>query len=200
MLKPLTLSLGLAIALGTCSVSMAGLFASSQQSPCASSQCPLPSGQCSLPKKHVFNFHMPTLPKPCVSYEWVLKKKITWSRGMAAATRESSRRRSVHRARSRWVVTPTAVARLYPSTYGSGQGTSIYGSAPAMAPTTGEVAAPAAPMAADEAPPAPEVAPTAPAAPAAPVAPEVPAAPAPPAPAAPTGPQSSLLFSTPSGN
>src|SRR5271170_2434868 len=74
MFKPLTLSLSLAVALGACSVSMAGLFASPQcatpQSPCASSQSCLPSAQSScLPKKH-WNFH---LPKPCFTYEWVLK-------------------------------------------------------------------------------------------------------------------------------
>ena len=49
MLKPLTLSLSLAVALGACSVSMAGLFASPQcspQVPCASPQSCLPSAQC----------------------------------------------------------------------------------------------------------------------------------------------------------
>ena len=85
MFKPLTLSLSLAVALGACSVSMAGHFASSQcASPqggaCASPQSScLPSSQCSLPTKH-WNFH---LPKPCFTYEWVLRKKMVWSCGNA---------------------------------------------------------------------------------------------------------------------
>jgi len=83
MLKPLTLSLSLAVALGMCSVSMAGGYdqncttcglASPQGGPYASAQ------GCAAPCHH-FNFHMPKLhchfPKLChtVSYEWVLKKK-----------------------------------------------------------------------------------------------------------------------------
>ena len=91
MLKPLTFSLSLALALGFCSVSMAGGhddncttcgLASAQGGPYATGQgvagCdPAPCA----PKKHCFSFHMPKinchLPKlvHTCSYEWVLKKK-----------------------------------------------------------------------------------------------------------------------------
>jgi hypothetical protein len=87
MLKPLTLSLSLAVALGLCSVSKAGGYdqncttcglASPQGGPYASGQgCASPCA----PKKHCFCFQMPkihcNLPKLChsVKYEWVLKKK-----------------------------------------------------------------------------------------------------------------------------
>jgi hypothetical protein len=87
MLKTLTLSLSLAVALGMCSVSMAGGYdqncttcglASPQGGPYASGQgCESPCA----PKKHHFSFHMPkihcNLPKltHTCSYEWVLKKK-----------------------------------------------------------------------------------------------------------------------------
>jgi hypothetical protein len=88
MLKPLTLSLSLAVALGICSVSKAGGYdqncttcglASPQGGPYASGQqaCAAPCA----PKRCHFNFHMPklhcNLPKlsHTVSYEWVLKKK-----------------------------------------------------------------------------------------------------------------------------
>jgi hypothetical protein len=91
MLKSLTLSLSLAVALGMCSVSMAGGLdqncttcglASPQGGPYASAQ------NCDTgcaPKKCHFNFHMPkihcNLPKLChtTSYEWVLKKKHCFS-------------------------------------------------------------------------------------------------------------------------
>ncbi len=90
MLKPLTLSLSLAVALGFCSVSKAGGvdencttcgLASPQGGPYASGQgCESPCA----PKKHCFNFHLPKfnchLPKltHTCSYEWVLKKKHNW--------------------------------------------------------------------------------------------------------------------------
>jgi len=94
MMKPLTLSLSLAVALGMCSVSKAGGhdencttcgLASPQGGPYATGQgivtgcepaCP--------PKKHCFSFHLPkihcNLPKlhHTCSYEWVLKKKHNW--------------------------------------------------------------------------------------------------------------------------
>src|ERR1700756_2881589 len=99
MLKPLTLSLSLALALGACSVSMAGLFGhdsgcstcglaspqgvvtpSAQYAPVASAQCDTgcttgcaPAKSCGL--KNMFS----GLHKPKVySYEWVLKKKRVW--------------------------------------------------------------------------------------------------------------------------
>ena len=102
MLKPLTLSLSLAIALGACSVSMAGgLFhgnsgcstcglASPQgvvsaQAPVASSQCDTCAPTCA-PKKHCNPFaglhgclSKLCTPKPkCYTYTWVLKKKRVW--------------------------------------------------------------------------------------------------------------------------
>jgi hypothetical protein len=89
MLKPLTLSLSLAVALGLCSVSKAGGYdqncttcglASPQGGPYASGQgCENPCAP-----KHHFNFHLPKihchLPKihHTCSYEWVLKKKHSW--------------------------------------------------------------------------------------------------------------------------
>ena len=96
MLKPLTFSLSLALALGFCSVSMAGGhddncttcgLASAQGGPYATGQggvagCdPAPCA----PKKHCFSFHMPkihcNLPKlvHTCKYEWVLKKKHCFS-------------------------------------------------------------------------------------------------------------------------
>jgi hypothetical protein len=90
MLKPLTFSLGLALALGLCSVSKAGghddncttcglaspqggVYATGQGAGCDPAPC--------APKKHCFSFHMPKIkcnfPKlvHTCSYEWVLKKK-----------------------------------------------------------------------------------------------------------------------------
>ncbi len=93
MLKPLTLSLGLALALGAASVSKAGGhgaagcdtcgLASPQGSPqsvVASPQC----DTCAPAKKHCFSgFKMPkfNFPKHTVTYEWVLKKKHVWNKG-----------------------------------------------------------------------------------------------------------------------
>jgi hypothetical protein len=199
MLKPLTLSLSLAVALGACSVSMAGLFASPQcspQVPCASPQSCLPSAQCApkfcLPKICLPKICLPKicLPKPTCSYEWVLKKKICWTWPTPVCSPCSPQ------------CAPQCSPQLgssqaYPTTYGSGQ---IYGGAYGAGQMTAPPPAPAGEMApapaGDEAPPAPEVAPAAPAAP----SPSAPEPPAPPAPSAPTGPQSSLLFTTPSGN
>jgi hypothetical protein len=192
MFKPLTLSLSLAVALGACSVSMAGLFASSQcPSPqggaCASGQSCLPSAQC-LPKKH-WNFHC---PKPCFTYQWVLRRKLCWSCGNPSCTT---------------CVAPSSQCgpssqilgsgQAYPTTYGYG---GIYGAGQMTTATPGAAAPMTPATTGDEAPPAPEVAPAAPTAPA-PPAPEAPAAPAAPAPPAPApGATSSLLFSTPTGN
>ena len=93
MLKPLTLSLGLALALGAASVSKAGGhgaagcdtcgLASPQGSPqsvVASPQC----DTCAPAKKHCFSgFKLPKMnfPKHTVTYEWVLKKKHVWNKG-----------------------------------------------------------------------------------------------------------------------
>jgi hypothetical protein len=91
MLKPLTFSLSLALALGFCSVSMAGGhdtncttcgLASAQGGPYATGQggAGCEPSACA-PKKHCFSFHLPKIhcnfPKlvHTCSYEWVLKKK-----------------------------------------------------------------------------------------------------------------------------
>ncbi len=98
MLKPLTLSLSLAVALGFSSVSMAGIhdgcstcgLASPQGGPIASAQGPI--APCDLgcaPKKcslfsglggHFSGLHdkLKSALHPPVTYEWVLKKKILW--------------------------------------------------------------------------------------------------------------------------
>lgn len=100
MLKPLTLSLSLAVALGFCSVSMAGGhdgctncgLASPQGGPIASAQGPIATGcdapvecgkKCSLFSglgNHLSGLHckLKSLCHPPVTYEWVLKKKRLW--------------------------------------------------------------------------------------------------------------------------
>ena len=95
MMKPLTLSLSLAVALGLCGVSKAGGqdencttcgLASPQGGPYATGQGPIATvceSPCA-PKQHHFCFHLPkihcNLPKlqHTCSYEWVLKKKHNW--------------------------------------------------------------------------------------------------------------------------
>jgi hypothetical protein len=104
MLKPLTLSLSLAVALGFCSVSMAGGhdgcvncgLASPQGGPIASAQGPIATGcdmgnecggrKCSLFSGlggHLDGLHcrLKGLLHPPVTYEWVLKKKRLWGHG-----------------------------------------------------------------------------------------------------------------------
>ncbi|SIO30941.1 hypothetical protein SAMN05444166_3674 [Singulisphaera sp. GP187] len=191
MLKPLTLSLGLALALGFGSVSQAGLFGhdtglaspqgvapSPQYAPVvASAQCDTgcaPAKSCGL--KNLFS----GLHKPKVySYEWVLKKKRVWGHKSNACGTPSCDTCGP-------TVFPSSQGYASPQGYTSPQSYSspqAYGSGQAYAaPQATSVVTPA--PASDEAPPAPEVAPT--------------PAPAPPAPA--NAPQSSLLFSTPSGN
>lgn len=94
MLKPLTLSVSLAVALGFCSVSMAGIhdgcstcgLASPQGGPIASAQGPIAT-TCETgwaPKKcgHFGGLGLHERLKcalhPPVTYEWVLKKKVLW--------------------------------------------------------------------------------------------------------------------------
>jgi hypothetical protein len=176
MLKPLTLSLSLAVALGFCSVSKAGLcnkMASGQcPTPCASEQCPQPSAQCPAPckKKCCLSGLFQHKPK-CYCYEWVLKKKKCG--GMFGHNNGCD----------------VCGSPIYASgqcgsaqAYGSGQ---VYG-----AGQSGGMA----PMSGDEAPPAPAADGQAPsdAAPAAPAAPATP-------PAA-NATQGSLLFMAPAGN
>jgi len=215
MLKPLTLSLSLAVALGASSLSMAGgLFhgAGSGCSTCglASEQGPAPSAQAPVvasaqsecgfaaPKKcNLFSgFHGIHFKKPHlfdVQYEWVLKKKLVWAHkgcgnvGCGDVSCAPS-------------IMPSSQAVPSSQAYSSGQsviptGQAYYGN-PAPYSSTPVYSAPAAPSApaGDEAPPAPAAAP----APAPAPAPTEP----PPAPAAPAAnaPQTSLLFSTPSSN
>ncbi len=98
MLKPLTLSLSLAVALGFCSVSMAGIgdgcstcgLASPQGGPIASAQGPIATCDtgCAPKKCSLFSGmgnHFSSLCcklkaacHPPVTYEWVLKKKRLW--------------------------------------------------------------------------------------------------------------------------
>lgn len=203
MLKPLTLSLSLAFALGASSVSMAGgLFGhdsgcttcglaspqgvvtpSAQYAPVASAQCETPcETPCAPAKSCGLKNLFSGLHKPKVyTYEWVLKKKRVWGHKNPCSAPSCDT-----------CTTPT----VFPSSqgYASPQGYSspqayaapTYGSGQAYsAPQATSVTAPAPAPAGDEAPPAPEA--------------PAPAAPAPAAPAA-NAPQSSLLFSTPAGN
>jgi hypothetical protein len=167
MLKPLTFSLSLALALGLCSVSMAGGhddncttcgLASPQGGPYATGQggvagCePAPCA----PKKHCFSFHMPKinchLPKlvHTCKYEWVLKKKHCFSLQHAPKCNDGGCA----------PVYATGQGGVAPSgqygVYGAGQHT-FQGAKPA----TSIAAAPAemtpAIVPGEEAPPAPEV-------------------------------------------
>jgi len=97
MLKPLTLSLSLAVALGFCSVSMAGIhdgcstcgLASPQGGPIASAQGPIATCDTGCGPKHCLfsglggrftglHDRLKCAFHPPVTYEWVLKKKILW--------------------------------------------------------------------------------------------------------------------------
>jgi len=100
MLKPLTLSLSLAVALGFCSVSMAGIhdgcstcgLASPQGGPIASAQGPIASCDTGCGPKHSLfsglgghfsglHCKLKAALHPPVTYEWVLKKKRLWGHG-----------------------------------------------------------------------------------------------------------------------
>ena len=181
MLKPLTFSVSLAVALGTCSLGMAGhgkIF--------PSAQCEGPSGQCATPspqgcgdicgpvgkKCHLFDGfkHRPK----CVEYEWVLKKKHNWGGlfqhknpcgdvcGGCGGTYASGQ-------------CPSSQSGVW----GSGQG-GAYGSGQGGAYGTGQAGSgQTAPATGDAAGPAPE---------------------APPPSAGPTASNGSLLFLAPAGN
>ncbi len=86
MLKPLSLSVGLAVALGACSLSLAGghhgTYASEQSAPSAQSVVPSAQsigegcGEVCGPVKKKCDFFSKFKPKPHqYTYEWVLKKK-----------------------------------------------------------------------------------------------------------------------------
>lgn len=91
MLKPLTLSLSLAVALGLCSVSKAGLLdggcttcgLASPQGVVASPQGTYAGGcgEQACKPKHSFCSGLKNMFHHQVTYEWVLKKKHVWHRG-----------------------------------------------------------------------------------------------------------------------
>jgi hypothetical protein len=97
MLKPFTLSLSLAVALGLCSVSKAGLHDNN----CTTCGLASPQGVVASPqgtyaggcgaaapcKSHHFNFGgLKNLFHHEVTYEWVLKKKHVWHRNKGCNT------------------------------------------------------------------------------------------------------------------
>jgi hypothetical protein len=191
MLKPLTLSVSLAVALGMSSVSMAGLHnkgcstcgLASPQGPIASSQCAVPSAQsacgdiCGNPcaKKCCLSSWFKPKPKT-YCYEWVLKKKhcggLFGHHGGGCDVCGGA-------------VYPSG-QYASPQAYGSGQ---VYGAGQTM--PAGQVA-----PTGDEAPPPPT--PTMSDGAAAPAGEPAPVAPA--TPPAANAPQSSLLFLAPAGN
>src|SRR5271166_4382785 len=183
MLKPLTLSLSLAVALGFCSVSMAGIhdgcstcgLASPQGGPIASAQCGIATCDTGCGPKHSLfsglgghfsglHCKLKAALHPPVTYEWVLKKKRLWGCGGGCNTCGGA-------------ATPVyATGQVAPSGQGGWAAPSGQGgyAAPQAAPVYGagqhtyQPAKPAASIASvpaemtpaiagDEAPPAPEV-------------------------------------------
>ncbi|MGP0066186.1 MAG: hypothetical protein ACLQGP_21615 [Isosphaeraceae bacterium] len=172
MLKPFTLSLSLAVALGLCSVSKAGLH----DSGCSTCGLASPQGVVASPQstsggcgeapckpKHQWGSG---LKKMCgmfhhnVSYEWVLKKKHNWSFGHGNSGCSTCGTAAPVYATGQGVspTSQTVPSGQYsaPSVYGAGQHTFM----PARTTTTlASVPAemtPAAPGG-EEVPPAPEV-------------------------------------------
>jgi hypothetical protein len=181
MLKPLTFSLSLALALGLCSVSMAGGqddncttcgLASPQGGPYATGQggvagcepnpcCP-PKKHCfkiCLPKCHLPKIHCPKIVHTC-KYEWVLKKKHCFS--IQHCDKNDGCGAGGVYASGQGGVAPSGQVSAAPSgqygVYGAGQH-AFQGAKPA----TSIAAAPAemtpAIVGGEEAPPAPEVSP-----------------------------------------
>jgi hypothetical protein len=173
MLKPLTLSLSLAVALGLCCVSKAGGLdsncttcglASPQGGPYASGQgayataCESPCA----PKKHCFHFHMPkihcSLPKiqHTCSYEWVLKKKHNFC--LVKGGHDNPCAAPVY-ATGQGGAAPSgqgAPAYAAPQVYGAGQHTFLPGRPASSIASVPAEMTPAIPGG-EEAPPAPEV-------------------------------------------
>ena len=94
MLKPLSLSISLAVALGACSLTFAGGHGKSMPSAQAAAVAPssqsIPSAQsigdgcgeaCAPAKKHCNLLSKLSLPKCNYTYEYVLRKKKVWSWG-----------------------------------------------------------------------------------------------------------------------
>jgi hypothetical protein len=168
MLKPLTLSLSLAVALGFCSVSKAGGYdqncttcglASPQGGPYASGQGVACEQPCA-PKKHCFNFHMPklhcNLPKltHTCSYEWVLKKKHNWCFTHNKGGNACAAAAPVY-ATGQGGVAPSGQVLGTGQVFGAGQHTFQPSKPATIAAVPAEMSA--APIGAEEAPPAPEV-------------------------------------------
>jgi hypothetical protein len=165
MLKPLTLSLSLAVALGLCSVSKAGLHdnncttcgLASPQGVVASPQSSVGCGTPACGPKHHFSFKLPSFHHS-VTYEWVLKKKHSWGHGGGCNTCGTSApvyATGQGAAPSGQYAAPSGQYTA-PTVYGAGQHTFI----PARS-TTSIASAPAemtpTPVGAEEVPPAPEV-------------------------------------------
>jgi hypothetical protein len=183
MLKPLTLSLSLAVALGFCSVSMAGShdgcstcgLASPQGGPIASAQGPISTGcdvgdacgakKCSLFSGlggHLDGLHckLKGLLHPPVTYEWVLKKKRLWGHhgggcGDSCAAAPVYATGQVAPSGQGGYAAPSGQGSYSAPVYGAGQHT--YKAAKPV-PTIASVPAELTPaVAGEEAPPAPEV-------------------------------------------
>jgi hypothetical protein len=181
MLKPLTFSLSLAVALGICSVSMAGGY----DTGCATCGLASPQGVVASPQgvtyggcdtckpAHKFCFTLPKLPHISLpklncttSYEWVLKKKhnisITHGGGHGHANDCGPAYSTGH-------VAPSGQAGIAPSGQGYAPTTypapQVYGAGqhafqaakptPAIASVPAELTQPT--IGGEEAPPAPEV-------------------------------------------
>ena len=176
MLKPLTLSLSLALALGLCTVSKAGLYdGGCTTCGLASPQGVMPSAQghyvgCEQPckPKHHFNFSLKNcLPHHEVCYEWVLKKKHVWHHSKPSCdtcgpapihpTGQHIAPSGQYAAPSGQYAAPAAAPYGAPQVYGAGQRAAFL-----PARTTTNIASvpaemtPAAPGG-EEVPPAPEV-------------------------------------------
>jgi hypothetical protein len=176
MLKPLTLSLSLAVALGFCSVSMAGGhdgcttcgLASPQGGLYPSAQYPIDTHcetPCCPPKHHCFADFCCKLKELChppVCYEWVLKKKRLWGHHGHCDTCPTDYHSYDH------PIYPTGqggyAAPSGQGGYAAPQAAPVYGAgqhtyrAARPAPTIASVPAQMTPaVAGEEAPPAPEV-------------------------------------------
>ena len=173
MLKSLTLSLSLAVALGFCSVSKAGGYdqncttcglASPQGGPYASGQGVACEQPCA-PKKHCFSFHLPKIHCPKIQhtckYEWVLKKKHCFS--LVHAPKETCASGPVYATGQGGVapsgqggIAPSGQGSAYPApqAYGAGQHAFLPARPATIASVTEMTPAVAG---GEEAPPAPEV-------------------------------------------
>jgi hypothetical protein len=172
MLKPLTLSLSLAVALGMCSVSMAGLhdggcttcgLASPQGVVASPQSTSVGCGETVCKPKHQWGSGLKKLCdsfQHSVSYEWVLKKKHNWSFGHGSSGCSTCGTAAPIYPTGQHVAptSQTVASGQYsaPTAYGAGQHTFV----PARTATTiASVPAEMTPTApgGEEVPPAPEV-------------------------------------------